>query len=388
MKNVAILGSTGSIGTSALSVLADNPGAFKVVALAAGRNMALLKEQIEIFRPRMAAVLDEDHAARLRSMLGSSSGVTVVSGPDGYCEAAAMPEAHIVLSAMVGAAGLVPTLAAIDAGKDVALANKETMVIAGNAVMARARDRGVRILPVDSEHSAIFQCLEGRGQNRVRRIILTASGGPFWGLSADEMREVRPEEALRHPKWEMGRKITIDSASMMNKGLEVIEARWLFDMPFERIDVVIHRQSVIHSMVEFEDGSVVAQLGEPDMRIPIAYALSYPERLRRSGPFLDFASAGPLTFATPDDARFPCLALARQAGMAGGIVPAVLNAANEVAVEKYLEGAVRFTDIPRIVEAAVNLAAPASAVPVVSELLEADRLSRIGTTKYIEEYMK
>ncbi|MDD5167869.1 MAG: 1-deoxy-D-xylulose-5-phosphate reductoisomerase [Syntrophales bacterium] len=388
MKKIAILGSTGSIGASALDVVSENPDRFEVISLAAGRNIELLKRQIETFKPRMAAVIDEAHAAKLRSVLPQSCHVEVVSGLEGYCRMVAEDDVDLVLSAMVGAAGLLPTVAAIEAGKDVALANKETMVIAGQIVMEKAKMRGVRILPVDSEHSAIFQCLEGYKGKYVRRIILTASGGPFWGMSLEQMKNLRPEQALKHPRWNMGRKITVDSATMMNKGLEIMEARWLFDIPFERIEVIIHPQSVIHSMVEYDDGSIIAQLGEPDMRIPIAYALSYPERIHRDGPFLDFASFGSLSFFEPDEERFPCLRLARRAGEAGASMPTILNAANEVAVDKYLEGTIRFTDIPLVVEAAMERAPQISSASSVAELMEADRDVRMKTINYIKERVK
>ena len=301
MKNIAILGSTGSIGVQALDVIASHAGRFTVTALGAGKNIHLLKEQIEMFRPRVVAVYDEEHAYRLQELSGSRTGMTIVQGPQGYCEVASLQESDMVLSAMVGAAGLIPTLAAIEAGKNVALANKETLVMAGELIMAAADRQGVMILPVDSEHSAIFQCLQGQRREALKRIILTASGGPFHGWSKDALRDVKPAQALKHPNWEMGKKITIDSASMMNKGLEIIEARWLFDVPVDQIEVVVHPQSIIHSFVEYCDGSVIAQLGKPDMRIPIAYALSWPERLPRVGPFMDFRKTASLEFHPPDE---------------------------------------------------------------------------------------
>jgi 1-deoxy-D-xylulose-5-phosphate reductoisomerase len=278
-----------------------------------------------------------------------------------------------------------PTLAAIEAGKDVALANKETMVIAGSLVMDKARAKGVRILPVDSEHSAVFQCLEGQKKKFVKRIILTASGGPFLHYSADEMALAGPDAALKHPNWSMGQKITIDSASMMNKGLEIIEARWLFDIPYDRIDVVIHPQSIIHSMVEFEDGSVIAQLGQPDMRVPISYAMAYPDRVNNTAGGLDFTALSPLSFSKPDGDRFPCLGLARQAGKLGGIMPAVLNAANEIAVEHYLGRKIRFTDIPRAVAAVMDQYMPTSYAPDVDGLLTADGAARKMANDYMKE---
>jgi 1-deoxy-D-xylulose-5-phosphate reductoisomerase len=388
MKKIAILGSTGSIGRNALDVISMNPDKFRVVSLAGGRNIELLSKQIAVFNPLLAAVIDQDHAARLRVLLDASCRTEVLWGQDGYRMAATVREADLVLSAMVGAAGLLPTLAAIEVGKDVALANKEAMVIAGELVMAKAAAHRVRILPVDSEHSAVFQCLEGHRQNPVKRIILTASGGPFLNMSSEDMRKAKPEQALRHPNWRMGAKITIDSASMMNKGLEIIEARWLFDIPFERIDVVIHPQSIIHSMVEYEDGSVMAQLGQPDMRIPIAYALSYPERINRPGSLLDIASLGTLSFSMPDRERFPSLELACRAGKLGGIMPAVMNAANEIAVEAYLKERIGFMDIPRVVEAAMNQAAPTLSAPIIGDLLAADRDARERASDYIDEMVR
>jgi len=385
MKNISILGSTGSIGTNALDVISNNKDKFNVVALAAGRNIALLKKQIEIVAPEIASVIDEEHASALRSLLHSSSKVEILSGDEGYRRVATMAKADLVISAMVGAAGLLPTMAAIEAGKDIALANKETIVIAGQLVVEKAKATGVRILPVDSEHNAVFQCLEGHKREAVKRVILTASGGPFLNYSAGEMRRVKPEQALKHPNWSMGKKITIDSATMMNKGLEIIEARWLFDIPFEKIDVIIHPQSVIHSMVEYKDGSVLAQLGKPDMRIPIAYALSYPERIEQADHSLDFFSLPALSFSKPDEERFPCLGLACRAGREGAIMPAVLNAANEIAVEGFLEGKIRFTDIPRIVETVMGRFSISSYSPSMQELLNADRESRKITIDYIEE---
>ena len=281
MKRISILGSTGSIGVSTLDVVGAHPDQFTVTALAAGRNITLMKQQIERFRPRLAAVIDEAHARELRRLLGPASTTDILFGPEGYRETAAVADADMVVSAMVGAAGLLPTLDAIEAGKDIALANKETLVMAGHLVLRKAAEMGVKIIPVDSEHSAIFQCLQGHRREDVRRIILTASGGPFLHASAEELSKVTPAQALRHPNWTMGKKITIDSATMMNKGLEVIEAGWLFDLPGTAIDVLIHPQSIVHSLVEYRDGSVIAQMGVPDMRIPIAYALSYPHRLTR-----------------------------------------------------------------------------------------------------------
>ena len=305
MKRISILGSTGSIGVSTLDVVGAHPDQFTVTALAAGRNIALLKQQIERFRPRLAAVIDEAHAVELRRLLGRGIDNGILSGAGGVSGSGRIADTDMVVSAMVGAAGLLPTLDAIEAGKDIALANKETLVMAGHLVLRNAAEKGVKIIPVDSEHSAIFQCLQGHRREDVRRIILTASGGPFLHASAEELAKVTPAQALRHPNWAMGKKITIDSATMMNKGLEVIEAAWLFGLPVSKIDVLIHPQSIIHSLVEYRDGSVIAQMGIPDMRIPIAYALSYPHRMIRDEAGLDLGKVGTLTFLDPDPIRFP-----------------------------------------------------------------------------------
>jgi 1-deoxy-D-xylulose-5-phosphate reductoisomerase len=350
LKRIAILGSTGSIGRSALQVIEQFPNRFQVVALAAGRNVDLLIEQIQRFRPKVAAVLDQELANDLASRLPADIGVEVFAGSQGYQNIANCTDADMVLSSMVGAAGLIPTLTAIRAGKDVALANKETLVMAGALVMEEVRRYQIRLLPVDSEHNAIFQALEGHRREDLKRILLTASGGPFLNLSKEQLESVTPAQALNHPNWEMGAKITIDSATMMNKGLEVIEAKWLFDLAVEKIDVHIHPQSIIHSMVEYVDGSVIAQLGMPDMRVPIAYALAYPERLKLDLPTLDLFSVQTLTFQEPDLGRYPCLDLAFNACKAGGTMPAVLNASNEVAVQAFLDKRIPFLAIARLVD--------------------------------------
>jgi 1-deoxy-D-xylulose-5-phosphate reductoisomerase len=384
MNNISILGSTGSIGVQALDVIASQGGRYAVKALGAGRNISLLKKQIEIFRPRLVAVYDEEHAYRLRELTVSGTGTAIVHGPQGYCEIASLPEADLVISSMVGAAGLIPTLAAIEAGKNVALANKETLVMAGELVMAAAKRKGVMILPVDSEHSAVFQCLQGQRREALKRIILTASGGPFYAWPQDALRDVKPAEALQHPNWKMGKKITIDSASMMNKGLEIIEARWLFDVPVEQIEVVVHPQSIVHSFVEYWDGSVLAQLGKPDMRIPIAYALSWPERLPREGPFMDFRAAATLEFCPPDAARFPCLALAVSAVATGGTMPAVLNGANEIAVQAFLDENIRFTDIAAVIKSVMNAHLPVFS-QALADIINADGEARERAMKNIKE---
>jgi 1-deoxy-D-xylulose-5-phosphate reductoisomerase len=382
MKNISLLGATGSIGVSTLEVVASRPADYAVVALAGGRNITLLKEQIERFRPRLAAVIDEEHAVKLKDIIGNSN-TSIMFGEDGYREAASIDDAHIVVSAIVGAAGLVPTLDAIDAGKDIALANKETLVMAGGIVLRRAADRGVRIIPVDSEHSAIFQCLQGNDHLAVRRIILTASGGPFLHFTHAQMEAATPAQALKHPNWEMGKKISIDSATMMNKGLEVIEASWLFGLPVTEIDILVHPQSIVHSLVEYRDGSVIAQMGIPDMRIPIAYALSYPHRLNQAGGRLDLAHAGELTFLKPDGERFPALSLAFKAAEKGGTMPAVLNAANEVAVLAFLDGKIGFYGISSVVENVCSRH-ECKGEPSLAQIIEADQWARGEASSIIE----
>ena len=353
MKRLAILGSTGSIGRSALSVVDAHPSRLQVAALAAGDNVAMLAEQIEKYRPAVAAIATAAGADRLRSALGTPK-TEIVAGPGGLSAVATHPDVDIVICASAGTAGLEAVLAGIEAGKTIALANKEVLVMAGELVTDAARRRGVSILPVDSEHNAIHQCLHGRSVTEVRRLILTASGGPFRELAPDDLERVGPEAALRHPTWQMGRKITIDSATLMNKGLEVIEAHWLFGVDADRIDVVIHPQSIVHSMVELTDGSVIAQLGVTDMRLPIQYACSYPDRWQTALPALDLTRAAKLEFHEPAHDRFPCLALAYRALRTGGTLPVVLNAANEVAVEAFLDGKLGFMAIPRVIEKTMN----------------------------------
>jgi 1-deoxy-D-xylulose-5-phosphate reductoisomerase len=354
VKTITVLGATGSVGRRTLELVAQFPQEFRVGALAArGSNPALLAEQVRLHRPRAVAVLDPAVVDALARLLPRPR-PEILSGPGGLVTAAAVVEADLVLSALVGGAGLLPTLAAVRAGRTVALANKEPLVMAGALMTAAARERGAVLLPVDSEHSAIFQCVASAHRGDVKRLILTASGGPFAGFSREALEGVSVDQALKHPTWRMGTKITIDSATLMNKGLEVIEAHWLFGMPFEQVDVVVHPQSIVHSMVEFVDGSVLAQLGMPDMGIPILFALSYPRRLPCPAPTLDLVKVGALTFDAPDPSRFPCLRLAREAGMVGGAAPVVLNAANEVAVGAFLEGRCGFMDIPRVIEEALE----------------------------------
>jgi len=383
MKNISILGSTGSIGVSTLDVIVKNPSRFRVLALSAGKNLKLLKDQIDLFKPKAVSVLDEYYADQLVDMLGDSPGTKILWGDDGYREVASFKEADMVVSAIVGAAGLLPTVEAINAGKDVALANKETMVMAGSLVVEKAKTMGVNIRPVDSEHGAIFQCLQGHNREDVRKIILTASGGPFFHLSGEKLKEVTLADALKHPNWEMGQKITIDSASMMNKGLEVIEAKWFFDVDVDKVDVLIHPQSIVHSMVEYNDGSVIAQLGVPDMKAPIAYALSYPERLSDVISTLDLCEVGRLEFFPPDFDKFKNLKLAYFAIRKGGTMPAVLNAANEVAVEAFVAGTIGFMDMPDVVEETIG--SHKSVEPLsISDVLEADRWGRHKAKEIVE----
>jgi 1-deoxy-D-xylulose-5-phosphate reductoisomerase len=374
VKRIAILGSTGSIGRSALAVADAHPTRLRVAALAAGDNASLLAEQIERYRPAVAAIATPAGLDRLRSALGSSK-TAIASGPEGLVEVATHPDVDIVICASAGTAGLEAVLAAVEAGKTIALANKEILVMAGALVTDAARRRGVAILPVDSEHNAIHQCLHGRNPNEVRRLVLTASGGPFRELTQSDLERVRPEAALRHPTWQMGRKITIDSATLMNKGLEVIEAHWLFGVGADQIEVLIHPQSIVHSMVELTDGSVIAQLGVTDMRLPIQYACSYPDRWEAPLPSLDLVRAGRLEFHDPAHDRFPCLALAYAALRAGGTMPVVLNAANEVAVEAFLDSKLGFTAIPRVIQKTMN-AHRIEAVSTIATVRRVDRWAR------------
>lgn len=348
MKKIAILGSTGSIGTQTLEVVRNNRD-IKVVALAAGSNIRLLEQQIREFRPKLAAVWSEENAKQLRLMVRDLP-TKIVWGMEGLLEVAQIPESEILVTAIVGMIGIRPTVAAIRAGKNIALANKETLVTAGHIIMPLAKERKVSILPVDSEHSAIFQSLNGERQNHISKILLTASGGPFRGKKRQELEHIRPEDALKHPNWSMGRKITIDSSTLVNKGLEVMEVKWLFDVDPERIQVVVQPQSIIHSMVEFDDGAVIAQLGTPDMKIPIQYALYYPQRRYLPGDRLDFWKLSQITFEKPDTETFRGLTLAYRALREGGSMPTVYNAANEKAVSLFLDGKIRYLDITDIIE--------------------------------------
>jgi 1-deoxy-D-xylulose-5-phosphate reductoisomerase len=373
MKNVVLLGSTGSIGTSTIKVADDLPDRVRLVGLAAGNNVDLLLKQTRKHKPAAVSVTDPAKAKDLQNILGTTA--QVYSGNDGLLKLATMPDADIVLIAIVGTAGLQPALAAIRAGKDIAIASKEILVMAGETVMNEARKYGVRVLAVDSEHSAIFQCLDGKPSDSVRKLWLTASGGPFRKTPKADFAGITVEQALKHPSWVMGRKITIDSATLFNKALEMIEARWLFDIEMARVDVVVHPQSVVHSMVEFVDGSMLAQLSTPDMCLPIQYALTYPERAKSDRVQTSLAKLGSLTFEEPDVDRFPALALARRAGEIGGTLPAVLNAANEVAVEAFVNRKLSFLGITETVRRTMD-AHQVVAHPTLEQILEADAWAR------------
>ena len=382
MKKVVLLGSTGSIGTSTCKVVEDLPNDLELIGLAAGRNVKLLREQVAQFNPQMVSVTDPAVAKKFANEFNGIPNVQC--GDEGLLALATLPEADIVLIAIVGTAGLQPALAAIRAGKDIAVASKEILVMAGETVMAEARKHGVKVLAVDSEHSAIFQCLDGKSVDSIRQIWLTASGGPFREKPADEFANITVEQALKHPSWEMGRKITIDSSTLFNKGLEMIEARWLFDIEMPRVKVVVHPQSVIHSMVEFVDGSILAQLSTPDMCLPIQYALTYPARARSDRVQTSLAEIGRLDFEEPDVERFPALGLARRAGDEGGTLPAVLNAANEVAVEAFCDRQLSYMGITESV-AAVMAAHEVVAQPALEEILEADSWARNAAQNVISD---
>jgi 1-deoxy-D-xylulose-5-phosphate reductoisomerase len=382
MKKIAILGSTGSIGSNALKIIESNPEEYKVLALTAGRNIGLLMKQIIQFQPIAVAVSEGSLADILRDRLRGYSKTEVLAGVEGFVQLAALEEVDTVISAMSGSAGLIPTYAAIEAGKDIALANKETMVMAGHVIMRHAKDRDVTILPIDSEHSAIFQALQGHQREDLKRIILTASGGPFREVPREKLERTTPEEALRHPNWDMGKKVTIDSATLMNKGLEAIEAKWLFDLNTDQIDIVIHPESIIHSMVEYRDGSIIAQMGIPDMITPISYALSYPRHMETNLPSLRLEEIGALTFQKPDMERFKCLALAIEASEIGESMPAVLNGANEVAVESFLQGKIGFLQIPILIEKTMEIHETFS-IYNIEGVIEADRWAKETAEKVL-----
>jgi 1-deoxy-D-xylulose-5-phosphate reductoisomerase len=375
LKRISLLGSTGSIGKSTLDVVAQHSHDFSIVALAAGGNVELLAEQVMRYQPELVSVGTEQAAKKLRELLPAPRQVEIVYGEEGLQLAACHPGADFVMTAVVGSVGVAPTLAAIEAGKTIGLANKETLVSAGHIVMKAAREKGVSIIPVDSEHSAVFQCLQGGRHEDVARIILTASGGSFRHLSRTELEHVTVEQALQHPNWSMGAKITIDSATMMNKGFEVIEAHWLFNLPYEQIECILHYESIIHSMVEYKDRAVLAQLGTPDMKVPIQYALSYPERMPLMTEPLDLVKCGTLHFAPMDFERYPLLRLAYECGKQGGTYPTVLNAANEVAVARFLKGEIRFLDIERVVQQTCE-AHNGIGEPTLEEIFAADQWAR------------
>lgn len=379
MKNLSILGSTGSIGCNTLEIVRKFPDRFSVKTLAAGRNIDLLAKQIKEFKPDIVAVLDDNYALKLKSIV---SGQSILSGESGYCEIATYEKSDTVVSAIVGAAGLMPTIAAIDNGKNIALANKETLVMAGEIVMSRAKEKGITIFPIDSEHSAIFQSMSGQRKQDIDSIIITASGGPFLEKDITGFKHIKPEDALRHPNWQMGKKITIDSATLMNKGLEVIEAKWLFDIPIDKIKVIVHPQSIVHSMVAYKDGSVIAQLGIPDMKGAIAYALSYPERLPIEQDIPDFAKIASLNFKEPDLEKFPCLGMAYEVCEKGLTYPAVLNAANEIAVNAFLNKKISFIQIPEIIKKTIAKHSPVLS-PVLSDISYADSWARDFALKLI-----
>jgi len=383
MKALSLLGSTGSIGANVLAVVRQFPEHFRIVGLSAGRSIELLAEQVREFQPECVSVGDSSLVAALAEKLPPSYRSRILCGVEGNCAVASLSAADMTVSAVVGAVGLLPALAAIRAGKDVGLANKETLVMAGRLVMDEVRRHQVHLLPIDSEHSAIFQALEAGRKQDVARIILTASGGPFRTWTQAALQNAEPEQALAHPNWTMGRKISIDSATLMNKGLEVIEARWLFDVEPERIEVVVHPQSIVHSLVEYQDGSVVAQLGIPDMRIPIAYALSYPKRLELGLQRLNLAQCGGLAFEAPDHQRFPALRMAYEALAAGGVKPAVLNAANEAAVEAFLAGRIGFTQIAEVVGVALESTAQGDELDLQA-ILAADQEARVVVEREIQ----
>ena len=370
MKKIAILGSTGSIGTQTLEVVREN-GDLEVLGLAAGNNIKLLEEQIREFHPKLVAVWSEEKAKELRENVIDID-VKIVSGMDGLIEVSTIPESEILVTAIVGMIGIRPTIEAIKAGKDIALANKETLVTAGHIIMPLAKEHNVAILPVDSEHSAIFQSLQGNPRAALHKILLTASGGPFRGRKREDLANIQVEDALKHPNWEMGRKITIDSSTLVNKGLEVIEAKWLFDVEIDQIEVVVHPQSIIHSMVEYVDGAIIAELGTPDMKLPIQYALYYPERKYLPGDRVDFAMLSQLTFEKPDLDTFYGLRLAMEAGKAGGSLPTVFNAANELAVSKFLNRKIKYLEIPEIIETCMRNHKNITS-PTVEEILQTEQ---------------
>jgi 1-deoxy-D-xylulose-5-phosphate reductoisomerase len=384
LKNICLLGSTGYIGTNSLTVIRKNPDEYRIIALGAGKNLDILAEQIEEFKPRFAAVINSDLARELKTRLNNRFNTEVLYGTEGYAQIAAVPEVDVVIAAMTGSSGLLPTYSAIRAGKDVALANKEALIIAGSVLTSESQRVGVHIVPIDSEHSAIMQSIQGHMREDLKKIILTGSGGPFKDYSMEELSRATPEAALKHPNWRMGKKITIDSATMMNKGIEAIEAKWLFNVEVDQIEILLHPQSIVHSLVEYVDGSIIAQLAFPDMRIPISYALSYPRHLEADMPSLDLFKIGSLSFEKPDTNRFRCLQLALTAGKIGQSMPAVLSGSNEIAVRAFLEGKIGFLDIPQLVEKTMERH---RVFPVnsIDQAIEADRWGQSAAREILEK---
>lgn len=384
MKNICLLGSTGYIGANSLTVIRNNPDEYRIIALGAGKNLDILAEQIEEFNPPFAAVINSDLARELKARLNNRFDTEILYGTEGYAQIAALREVDVVIAAMIGSSGLLPTYSAIRAGKDVALANKEALVIAGSVLTSESQRVGVHIVPIDSEHSAIMQSIQGHTREDLKKIILTGSGGPFKDYSFEELSRATPEAALKHPNWRMGKKITIDSATMMNKGIEAIEAKWLFNVDVDQIEILLHPQSIVHSLVEYVDGSIIAQLAFPDMRIPISYALSYPRHLEADLPTLDLLEIGSLSFEKPDTNRFRCLQLALTAGKIGQSMPAVLSGSNEIAVRAFLEGKIGFLDIPQLVEKTMERH---RVFPInsIDQAVEADRWGQSVAREILEE---
>jgi 1-deoxy-D-xylulose-5-phosphate reductoisomerase len=387
LKNICLLGSTGYIGTNALTIIRNNPDRYRIIALGGGRNIDLLLNQIKEFKPLFAVVINSDLANELKSKLNNATNVEILYGTKGYSEIASLSDVNIAIAAMTGSAGLLPTFSAITAGKDVALANKETLVMAGSLLINESKKSGVNIFPIDSEHSAIQQSIQGHSREDLKKIILTGSGGPFKDSPIEKLSTVTPKEALKHPKWKMGRKISIDSATMMNKGMEAIEAKWLFNVEMDQIEILLHPQSIIHSMVEYMDGSIIAQLAPTDMRIPISYALSYPRHLKVELPSLDLIDIETLSFGRPDKKRFRCLYLALTAGKIGESMPAVLNGANEIGVNAFLEGKIGFLEIPQLIEKTME---KHETFPLnsIEQAIEADQWAKSRAKEILREMMR
>jgi len=387
LKNICLLGSTGYIGTNALKIIRNNPDRYRIIALGGGRNIDLLLNQIKEFKPLFAAVINSHLANELKSKLNNATNIEILYGTKGYSEIASLSEVNIAITAMTGSAGLLPTFSAITAGKDVALANKETLVMAGSLLINESKKSGVNIFPIDSEHSAIQQSIQGHSREDLKKIILTGSGGPFKDSPIEKLSTVTPKEALKHPKWKMGRKISIDSATMMNKGMEAIEAKWLFNVEMDQIEILLHPQSIIHSMVEYMDGSIIAQLAPTDMRIPISYALSYPRHLKVELPSLDLIDIETLSFGRPDKKRFRCLCLALAAGKIGESMPAVLNGANEIGVNAFLEGKIGFLEIPQLIEKTME---KHETFPLnsIEQAIEADQWAKSRAKEILREMVR